>query len=483
MDIDNIEGHTLKNLNKINIILGKNGCGKSSLLRKLDQHRAKISNLGKISYITPERSGILSYDAGIENVIISSPDNLRSQRNTNQFSQFKQQTVAQYRKLKDLIANEVEQHVEQSKTGTPATFGRYLQRLNTLLDEIELVRKDPTFSIVKKGSTDIILPEHISSGEAELIALGIESLVFEKEIEQGKTNLLLLDEPDVHLHPDLQVRLMHFIKDQIDQNDFKVIIATHSTAILGALESYTGVNIAFMKSGDKVLDFKPVNDIYRKILPMFGAHPLSNLFNEAPVLLVEGEDDERIWQQTVRTSVGSIKVYPCVCGNVNQIAAYEQEVKQVINSVYDEAKAYSLRDGDGSTGDMADDLPITKLKLQCYAAENLLLSDEVLSSLSTDWGTVKTKIEEWLTEKNGKQHPHYQAIQGFKDGGYNRKGFNIKDLRNDLMGIMGSDKPWEVVIGQVIGKLSYNDQTDYDKEGSVFNYLGEKLVKALLPKI
>jgi len=61
-----------------------------------------------------------------------------------------------------------------------------------------------------------------------------------------------------------------------------------------------------MRPGDTDLQFAPIDDGLRKVLPVFGAHPLSNIFNQAPVLLLEGDDDERIWQQAVRSSqVGS----------------------------------------------------------------------------------------------------------------------------------------------------------------------------------
>lgn len=474
--------YTLKNLSKINIILGKNGCGKSTLLRSID---GKLSGdkdaYGKITYITPERSGILIYDSGIEQNLVRNSNQLKSQRSTNQYNQFKQQTVSQYRKLKDLISAEVERCVEEKKFETTiVTFRDYLKKLNTLLDEIEVIREEPTFVIVKKGTQDQIPPAHISSGESELIALGIETLVFEKETIPGKINLILFDEPDVHLHPDLQVRLAHFIRDLIQVGDFRVIMASHSTAILGALEEYPDVNVAFMKSGDKNLDFKPIGDVYKKILPVFGAHPLSNLFNSAPILLVEGEDDERIWQQVVRSSEGRFKIFPCVCGDVQQIPLYEKETKNIINAVYDKAKAYSLRDGDGTLGDIDNDPPIIRLKLQCYAAENLLLTEEVLNHLSTDWAKVVDGVERWIAEKKEK-HPHYSAMVAFKEGGYDRRMFNLKEIRTDLMHIIGSNKPWEVAVGQVIGALRLQGDIDFDKDGSIYKFLGEKLVKALIP--
>ncbi|MFZ5500605.1 MAG: hypothetical protein ACOY58_01655, partial [Candidatus Micrarchaeota archaeon] len=72
------------------------------------------------------------------------------------------------------------------------------------------------------------------------------------------------------------------------------------------------LNFTFFTVEDELeFDFRAISDLYRKILPVFGAHPLSNVFNRAPILLVEGEDDERIWQQAVRTARGRLKLFPC----------------------------------------------------------------------------------------------------------------------------------------------------------------------------
>lgn len=479
MDIESVGEYSLHNLSKINIILGKNGCGKSLLLREVDNKSSSIDNVGSVGYVTPERSGFLVYEAAVEQSYTFRPDQQKSSRSKNQFEQFKQQSVAQFRELKEFAFDELQDHYE-GKSGRPTTTNDYLKRLNTLLDQITLVEKKPTFDIVNSASKAIVSPQFISSGESELISLGIECLVFEKKILIGKVNLLLLDEPDVHLHPDLQVRLMHFIRDQVKKSDFRVLIATHSTSILGALEDYNDVSVAFMKAGDKVLKFTKISDVYKKILPVFGAHPLSNIFNRAPVLLLEGEDDERIWQQVVRTSQGRIKLYPVVCGSKSEIIKYERSATEIIGSVYDKAKAFSLRDGDGSLGDLADERPITKLKLQCYSSENLLLTDEVLESLSTNWNKVKKGMNSWLRVNTG--HRNYNEMLNFKRKRFDRRGLKLKKLRNDIMGIIGSEKPWEVAVGQVISQFKYDDSTDFCADGSLATYLGKKLVKALLPK-
>lgn len=475
MDITKINGYTLKNLNKINIVLGKNGCGKSTMLRRLEQGIiSQPQTFGKSKYITPERGGTLIYTAGIEENIVRDINWMPGQRRKNQSEYFRQQSVAQYRKLETLVLREFEQDQNKSK------FDPYIDKINSLLDNIEIKRDELTFKIFKKGTKNELNAEAISSGESELISLGIESLIFSKELEQDKENVLFFDEPDVHLHPDLQVRLMHFLREFVSENNFRILIATHSTAILGTLESYSDTHLAFMAFDQKELDFKAVSAVYRKILPVFGAHPLSNIFNEAPVLLVEGEDDERIWQQVVRSSNGKIRIYPCSVDGVSNISDFEQEAQKIIQTVYDNAKGYSLRDRDDGTEEIDDLLPIVRMRLSCRNSENLLLTDDVFIVLGTTWDQLKKRIETWLN--TNAEHPHFSAMKCFKDGGYNKKDSDIKVIRNDLMGIIGSEKPWEVVVGQVIAKLTWDDNTNFQEEGKMLSYLGKKVVNNIIPK-
>ncbi len=474
MDISNINGYTLKDLNKINILLGKNGCGKSILLRRVEQGLVGQDGYGKTKYITPERGGSLVYQAGIEQNLANDVNWLSGQRRGNLTPDFRQQSVAQYRKLETLVLRKFEQDQTQS------TFDPYVTKINALLDNIEIKRHETAFKIFRKGTQTELTAETISSGESELISLGIECLIFTEELIESGENILFLDEPDVHLHPDLQVRLMHFLRDLVCRSNFKILIATHSTAILGALESYSDTHLAFMVFDQKEIDFKAISAVYKKVLPVFGAHPLSNIFNEAPVLLVEGEDDERIWQQTVRSSGGKIKIYPCSVDSISNMNDFEQEVQKIIQTVYEKAKGYSLRDKDDGEETIDDLLPIVRMKLSCRNVENLILSDDVLGDLDITWDQLEKRIDTWLGKNQ--DHAHYSTMQRFKDGGYNRKNYDIKEVRNDLMGIIGSVKPWEVVVGQTIADLSWSDTTDFKEDGKILSYLGRKVVENLIPK-
>jgi energy-coupling factor transporter ATP-binding protein EcfA2 len=345
MDLIDKNSYSLRNLNKINVVLGKNGCGKSTALKQVQQAIEEGDEVANSKYITPERGGALKYDPSVEQSTSSNPRWLPKQLRKNQFTQFKQQTVSQFRKLELLSLREIEQNPEL-RNDHAYTFQSIVDTINTLLDNIEIRREGTDFNIYNKAENSGIEPDAISSGESELIALGIECLVFAKESNENEENILFLDEPDAHLHPDLQVRLAIFLKNLVEENNFRVVMATHSTSFLAAFEEYPGISIEFITSNQKDINFQAVSETYKRILPIFGAHPLSNLFNESPILLLEGEDDERIWQQAIRTSQGTLKIYPCAADSIDHLNQYEIQVSEIINSIYDSAKAYSLRDRD-----------------------------------------------------------------------------------------------------------------------------------------
>lgn len=465
-------GYRLKGLGAVNVVLGKNGCGKSTLLKSIEQH-LDGEDIGRKKYVPPERGGMLSFDGSIE-ANIANRDWMPSTRRVNQLQQFRQQSVAQLRRL--------ELTFYRSKDGVEmAEFAPFFAQLNSLLDNVHIRKGDPTFTIHSEHEDIVLDPSLISSGESELISLGIEILMFSEELEVGKTNILFLDEPDVHLHPDLQGRLIRFLTSLVDEKDFVVLMATHSTAVLAGLADYEGATVALMKARDKELTFKVIGPVHERVLPVFGAHPLSNIFNERPVLIVEGQDDERVWQQAVRSAQGAIALYPVSCDGLPNMSDYEREVADIIEAVYDDPVAFSLRDGDGIAEDLDPMGAIVRLRLACRTAENLLLSDEVLTRLGLDWPSVTSRIDDWIDANES--HEFYAHMTAFKGSGYERKLHPIKEIRMLLLGvILTTDKPWEVIVGQAIaafarppaaGPCSY-------PHGSLPDFLGRSVVERLL---
>jgi len=296
-----VPDYELSSLGRINVLLGKNGCGKSYLLRQIEQELRMKEEYGIVRYLSPERGGFPRYDAMIEESISSDPNGLSEGRRKNQAPQFRRQSAAHYRRLETRFLRNLERRCLRNPDKTDALaddhfapFDATIDRVNSLLDRVQLRRADPAFDIVGRKDGVPVQEQEISSGEAELISISLECLMFASECVPDKQNLLLFDEPDVHLHPDLQARLASFLISLFQDASFTLIIATHSTPLLSALSRTCGTKFAFMRYGQKEIRFSSVDDTCRKVLPVFGAHPLSSVFNESPILLVEGEDDERV---------------------------------------------------------------------------------------------------------------------------------------------------------------------------------------------
>jgi ABC-type lipoprotein export system ATPase subunit len=470
--------YKLNNLGQINIILGKNGSGKSALLKQVETQLNNQKLYGAVKYITPERGGKLKYNPNVENNIHGSQTWMSDSRRKNQFDNFREQSISQFMSLELMFLRELESDTELRENHAH-NFDAYFNQINSLLDNIEIIRQKKDIKIIKKGCpSEEIQPENISSGEAELISLAIECLVFQQECIDGKNNFLLLDEPDVHLHPDLQARLCNFLLQIVKKNNAFIIMVTHSTALLGALEASEKTHICFMLAQQADLTFTSISEEYRRILPIFGAHPLSNLYNQSPVFLVEGDDEERIWQQTIRSSKKPIRLYPCSTDGVGNMNKYEKDVNTIINSVYDNAKAYSLRDCDDcEQPDLNNHEHVIRFRLSCRTSENLILSNEVLNTLGITWNDLKSKIDYWLS--NNHEHKHFHQVKAFKDNGFDRKSGGIKDIRNDLMHMAGSSMSWEVAVGKSLGKIIGEGAINDEDDNSIFKYLGADLTELL----
>ena len=170
---------------RFTVLLGKNGSGKSTLLRKLD-----ASSGFSAKYLSPERGGTLKYDPGVDQNMSNNEQWIVNDRRKNRTESFRQQSAAQFRNLEVLVLREIEQDPKK-RSDLQYTFSTTLDKINALLPAIELRRADRGFKIYNKAGTEI--PEdQISSGEAELIALASEVLVFARESKSNK--VLLMDE-------------------------------------------------------------------------------------------------------------------------------------------------------------------------------------------------------------------------------------------------------------------------------------------------
>jgi energy-coupling factor transporter ATP-binding protein EcfA2 len=454
---------------RFNVFLGKNGSGKSTLLRNLDSRNDLTTK-----YISPERGGVLKYDPGVDQNIANDVNWLINDRRKNRTESFRQQSAAQYRNLELAVLREENSAYKRGEK-IEQSFEEIVGQINQLLPMVEFKQSERTFTIHQSGG-DEIAADQISSGESELIALAIEILVFSRSAEEGR--ILLLDEPDVHLHPDLQEKLIAFLEKTATDRDFKVAIATHSTAIIGAFSEGADVKIVPLISRDQA-DFEAFSydPICHEILPIFGCHPLSGQFNKTPVLLVEGDDDKRVIEQLVRSGGGRFAFAPCVVGTVTEMSKWENWLSTYLPSIYDDPQGFSLRDLDDAENPEIEDIGcVARSRLNCYAIENLLLTNECLAQFDEKPKSFQKKLRKWA-EENPK-HQTTEALLALVENFDERRTQKIKDIRNVITALLGTSKPWEVLVGQLIAQ---NIDNKSDDANSLHTYLGHSVMDKLLP--
>jgi hypothetical protein len=356
-----------------------------------------------------------------------------------------------------------------------------LNPISNLLSNVSIEQggSDFIFKNLKNETIDAI---NLSSGESETVSLASEALYFFASATVDATNVLLLDEPDVHQHPDLQARFGQYLLDRLAElpadvrEKTYVFIATHSTALVCALAVDGSTSIGNKDFDSNSIKFFPASDEVKKVAPFFG-HPLSLSLNNDAILIVEGEDDERVWQQSARSSQGKIRIFPVLAQSVNQQHDLESFCDKMLSSIYEKPLAYSLRDADGRPGDIEPIGCVQRFKLNCYAVENILLTTECLQRLNADWAGFILVATQWLAKNTG--HKDAALLKELIDSPDRMQQKKIKDIRQLIVGILGSNKPWEALVGQAMAAEVGKAKMPNDKF-ALLNYLGQPAAKALL---
>jgi ABC-type multidrug transport system ATPase subunit len=84
-----------------------------------------------------------------------------------------------------------------------------------------------------KQATD--LPMYLSSSSANQLTL---LYLYFKYWAREKSNFLIIDEPEVNLHPENQIKLLDLLVNFVNQSDNRVLIATHSPLLADAVNNY-----------------------------------------------------------------------------------------------------------------------------------------------------------------------------------------------------------------------------------------------------
>ncbi|MEG4349283.1 AAA family ATPase [Microcoleus sp. LAD1_D3] len=179
------------------------------------------------------------------------------------------------------------------KRGGEEALGNIKETVSSLLG----VRIDAFQSESPQGRIAKIAELDVDNFLVEVNGSGIkESLRLVLDVEFGNPNILLVEEPEIHLHPALETSMMRYLKRLSSR--CQVFLTTHSTNFLDTAEMQ---NVYLISKGESTQVKKlNIEEAEAKIPKELGIR-LSSVFMFDRLVFVEGQSDEDILRELAST--------------------------------------------------------------------------------------------------------------------------------------------------------------------------------------
>lgn len=215
----------------------------------------------------------------------------------------------------------------------------------------------------------------LSSGEQEVI-----KVLFDVARKEIRHSVIIVDEPELHLHPTLTFKLIESLK-AIGEHTNQFIFLTHSADLISTY--YSTGNVYFIDSiqtgANQAHKLSDLNHSHREIVQLIGEN-LGLFAVGKKIIFVEGESSsiDRLTYHKIALSVNSeLKISPV--GSVINIGSLKIVEEQLRNSIFG-VDMFMLRDRDGLRQDQIDELE-NNGRLICLKRrhiENYFLDENIL---------------------------------------------------------------------------------------------------------
>jgi predicted ATPase len=229
--------HTEIELSRLTCLVGPNGSGKSTVLAVLGGNltpgfeRADLKPKIQSAYSNGKKRLGIGVDEGYRAVSFRlNSDVLRS---ASIYADTMPSLDHEGKLLAAVLTN--------WKLADDEKFEEIIRELKRVVPHLDRVR--PTLTVIGRAPGFELLFDFRNApgvsaqavSEGTLFALGILTALSQSTLLPKTKTIVLLDDIDRGLHPDAQVELIKIIRQLAEQNDFQVIMTTHSPYVVDAL--------------------------------------------------------------------------------------------------------------------------------------------------------------------------------------------------------------------------------------------------------
>jgi len=385
--------------NRLNIIGGENGTGKTHLLKEIKRggtpDQGNLTNI-KFFLIDPKRN---AEKIGIEELIsrLNSDPNRKYKKIAEGMRQLDINdsgfVPGHYPSFVDLFIQKVDEEVNKGNKGKEDSTKNIEKEFNKILEksfknyslEAQWISEKDTYNIQIIKNKKTKFPVHlVSCGEQDFL-----SLIFNIYINRDEFDTYLIDEPEVHLNWNLEKDLFKFLNWFCEKFQKQIIVTTHSMVIFD--EKFQKNTIFLIWKNNKIIYIKEINSRQkRKLLSDYA--PLSWLLNiKNKTFFVEDVKHKeiliRIIEKINKENLEQIDIVKMGCkSRVEDLYKIVKEKKEINN-------IYFLIDGDNQNSEFKDEKNF--IQLSKYCVENYLFYTEIMKKILNK---TKKEIEKYVAD-------------------------------------------------------------------------------------